>query len=174
MREIKFRGKDFNGNWVCGDLIQYKSGEVAILNAFSKYGVEATEIIFRTKVDPNTTGQFTCLKDKNGVEIYEGDILKGFLGNCGGGKRYKQVPVITVMEFKEGGFTNTFIKVFNEFEEQYKKGDYRWLEYIVDPLPIGSYKYSQETKDWTIKGDGMTCYNVEVIGNIHDNKGLEK
>ncbi len=73
----------FDSSWVIGNLVNYQSGEVAILeSAFSKYGREATEIINRTKVDPATICQCTGLKDKNGRLIWEGDIFK-FL-NCKG------------------------------------------------------------------------------------------
>ena len=70
MREIKFRGKRLdNGEWVYGFVFfnQYKS-EAVIAR------VADTESVCEN-VDPVTVGQFTGLHDKNGKEIYEGDII---------------------------------------------------------------------------------------------------
>ena len=85
MREIKFRGKRIdNGKWVYGDLCQDKNIDmVSILKKSDKpYALgdsKKADTCFYFKliqVDPETVGQFTTLKDDNGVDIFKGDLVK--------------------------------------------------------------------------------------------------
>ena len=128
MKEVKFRGFTtnlVNNMWVEGDLIHYDKDEFYIMPQNGRYWDISHD---GDRVIKESIGKFTGFKDKNGKEIYEGDILK----------------------FEDGGIV-------------YVSWDVEYTGFIlIDPT---GYQETEGIGNWILE-------NVEVVGNIFDNKKL--
>ena len=158
MREILFRGKRAdNGEWIEG--YYAKQSNHACFAHELKYqhfifkdvcldfnlgGLQEFEII------PETVGQYTGLTDKNGVRIFEGDILRGF----------------------EYPFCSNINGEFNYFAEIV------WFD-DSSAFGIYTFKNPKSNVRGISEGntDYLEYFNAdkwEVIGNIHDNSEILK
>lgn len=97
MREILFRGKRADtGEWIYGDLRQDKDLDTAYIGGWDYFTADYAlqREPFEYPVSPETVSQFTGLYDKNGVRIFENDIVI-----IGGNKSFP-----TMIEFLSGSW----------------------------------------------------------------------
>ena len=148
VRKIIFRGKRAdNGEWVYGDLRQYSSGNTAILD----YAIERM-----FSVMPHTIGQYIGLTDKNGRKIFDGDIFK----------------------FNDEVWESSYTSCGTEYDS-YEVKNYGVVGFDEDRscFDFVQYKFNENS----VEADLHENYDIEfadfiseleVIGNIHDNKEL--
>ena len=118
MRDYKFRGKRLdNDKWVIGYLYihepplqccpsakEEKLRYFILQTGFADWNMPRP--IDTIEVDPSTVGEFTSLKDKNGVEIFEGDIGWDDQNDCYG-----------VVEFSDGNFSYVWENICTDLFE---------------------------------------------------------
>lgn len=109
MRTIKFRGKRVdNGKLVYG--YYWSFNDIHFIRSGSN--LHSTDY----EVHPETVGQFTGLLDKDGKEIYEGDIIKmGYNPECWFSPR--------VVEFINGSWMGRGCRIYTDQDSRDYKGD---------------------------------------------------
>lgn len=147
MREIEFRGiSTENGQWIYGYLY-HGLNDLIYINTVVELS-EKSKCNQQILVHSETVGQYTGLKDKNGVKIFEGDVMSK----------------VAISEL--GNEIQYFYIVFWSSSDQ----GFKTKQYVLDENESGVY--------WRIKNEGffdyismIRTYN-HVIGNIHQNKEL--
>lgn len=153
MREIKFRGKQTdNGEWVYGKYLQAtdhwsnsrgKHKDWIVTGMIQNGGWVA--LLGRYAVIPETVGQYTGLKDKNGVEIYEGDVVSA--------------EHDFYETYSRGNIESNNLEVWEEVVDR--------IDLLVDVVYIdGAFMCAE----WYL--GNFKENEIEVIGNIHDDPEL--
>jgi hypothetical protein len=162
MREIKFRGKVVEdthtnhecieaGSWVYGYLSNYN--EIMVKMSAESGGVGSGIVIVPVEVDPKTVGQHAELKDKDGKDYYEGDIMVQFteLKN-----KHGNIEISESVPFKV---------VWADRRFQLDSGDDDPIEYLARAYMSGKiigniYDNPTLMKDYC-ENKGKRCKNIE-------------
>lgn len=150
-REIKFRGKRLDGqgwafgsyieaelnNGIAHEIVPYKRGEPVV------------------EVDPETVGEYTGLKDTNGRDIYEGDIIDI-------NYKYYACGINGVIPDQDCACLG--VVLYNQYTAAYE------LRLIKAEYPIDVKGYDEE---YSLNLDSFDLDGgIELCGNIHDNPDL--
>lgn len=153
MREITFRGKRIdNGKFIEGDLINLDNytliatKDMWASNLQDNYSTTKTLELEVLPVIKESVGQFTGLTDKNGIKVFEGDILE--------------------VAYYNYNFKNTKLIQEVYYLEQLGCFCAKTVGKTVDPI---EYYRNNVPLSWTNKPN-----SIEVIGNIHDKPRIIK
>lgn len=118
-REVIFRGKlSHSGEWVLGSLLKIdnRCHIVTESDMYEDGHHIRQESDTPTWVDADTVGEFTGLRDKNGVKVFEGDVVHMVWYDT----MFSQWREKTVLvEFKWGRFTVFWLKPYEHSDKHY-------------------------------------------------------
>ena len=150
-RQINFRGKNIHtSEWLYGDY--HREGKTHYITKPQQYLREYAPIEFI--VDGKTVGQFTGLLDRNGKEIYEGDIIR--------------IDCHAWLDRKELDSVNAEIMYDNgTFEARWKNPD------AGNPYPFQNPDDEEDVEaEYVCEFIGILPNTIEVVGSIYDNPDL--
>lgn len=136
-RDIKFRGSD-GDRWYYGDLEYCRKTDIARIHTYNSDGLYEGQHI----VDPSSVGQFTGIHDKNGKEIYEGDVLSVCVFDCFGNDTLYDVRI----GWEDCNFVGT------DVEDDYYAWDLGWLRNQDDEMEIIGNIYEDTSDKETREG----------------------
>lgn len=140
MREIKFRAWDKEKNEITTTIC-----------------IGGLHIPYNSNPNNYILMQYTGLKDKNGKEIYEGDIVTGQYSH------YDPLQDAYIEDEKMGG-----IVFFNEHKWSFKA-----IQHLCDKDREGKMRYF-DLFDEKLHWGGQRFGDMEVIGNVYENPELLK
>ena len=157
MKEIKFRGLMTTGEWVCGLPSLDLPGETCCYDKCS-YRIVWHPLsggVSNAPIENGTLTQYTGITDKNGKEIYEGDICQAMKGEQTKPKTFYKVQ--NIVTFRRGSF-----------------------EFFSKPLSDVNIDKNGNAENilWCWHGDNNLpdiyeeINSIEVIGNIYENPEL--